>query len=391
MAMLKILFPISDFLYLLQLEEYETKRYFRTIRRFFWRRNLQKRGKLVYTKRAKITMYLALLPSVILFPLTPIWVGLANWILSPYFERAKLRLQKRAANFFRRQNKQTRVIAIAGSYGKTTTKNYIYELVKYNYKTQMIPENINTPTGIANWVINNFDPTSELLILEIDAYFVGEIKRSLTITPPDITILTNIGDQHLERLGSKANIKKALMEVFDCAKPDAVKISKTTKETDDFALDYALQVAKLVKIPNDIVKDTIAKLKKPDRRGDVKTINGFTVIDESYNINLDSAENNLEKAEKMAKKDKRNLIVITAGIPELGKENGDNNKKLGKLLSAKANKIILLKSILCKDITDNSDKFILAKDLSESWKILENYDPKKYLILLLPELTDLYY
>lgn len=389
--MLKILFPISDFLYLLQLEEYETKRYFRTIRRFFWRRNLQKRGKLVYTKRAKITMYLALLPSVILFPLTPIWVGLANWILSPYFERAKLRLQKRAANFFRRQNKQTRVIAIAGSYGKTTTKNYIYELVKYNYKTQMIPENINTPTGIANWVINNFDPTSELLILEVDAYFVGEIKRSLTITPPDIAILTNIGDQHLERLGSKANIKKALMEVFDCAKPDAVKISKTTKETDDFALDYALQVAKLVKIPNDIVKDTIAKLKKPDRRGDVKTINGFTVIDESYNINLDSAENNLEKAEKMAKKDKRNLIVITAGIPELGKENGDNNKKLGKLLSAKANKIILLKSILCKDITDNSDKFILAKDLSESWKILENYDPKKYLILLLPELTDLYY
>lgn len=384
--MLKNLFPISDFLYLLQLEEYETKRYFNTVKRFFWKRNLQKRGKLVYTKRIKITLAFALPFSIFIFPLTPIWVGLANLVLNPYFERIKNNIQRQAAEFFKEKNINTKVIAIAGSYGKTTTKNYIYELVRYNYKTQIIPGNINTPTGIANWILGNFDPTSELLIVEVDSYFIGEIGRSLTITPPDITVLTNIGDQHLERLGTKANLKIALLEVFDYTKPGAIKI-KDKKSN----LDYALEVAKALNIPKDIVEDTVSKLKKPDRRGDVKVINNFEVIDESYNISFETASFALNNALKIAKSKKKKLIVITAGIPELGEENKDANKKLGKVLAEKANKIVLLKSILYKDVLNSSEKFVLAKDLNEAWKFLEEFDPKKYLILLQPELNDLYY
>src|SRR3989344_7165894 len=83
------IYPIPDFLYLLQLEEYESRRYFRLLPRFFFRRKLQKRGKLVYTKRAKITLILAL-PFCIIFPLVPIWIGLANLVLTPYFENIKL-------------------------------------------------------------------------------------------------------------------------------------------------------------------------------------------------------------------------------------------------------------------------------------------------------------
>lgn len=381
-----IIFPISDFLYILQLEEYETTRYFNRLKYFFWKRNLQKRGKLVWTKRVKITTAIALSLCIILFPLTPLWIGVVNWLLTPYFEKIKLNIQKQASEYFANKNKCTKVIAIAGSYGKTTTKNYIYELVRYNYKTQMIPGNINTPTGIADWILHNFDPTSDLLIVEVDTYFVGEIKRSLTITPPDIAILTNIGDQHLDRLGTKQNLEKALIEVFEYAKPGAIKI-KDKKSN----LEYALEVARVLNIPKDIIDDTIKKLSKPDRRGDIKMINNFEVIDESYNISESTAKLGIDNALKLSKSKHKKLIVITAGIPELGEENNDGNKNLGKYLEDKVYKVILLKSILYKQVLNKSDKFILANDLTQAWKILENYDPKKYLILLQPELNDLYY
>jgi len=384
--MISQIFPIIDFLYILQLEEYESKRYFKTIKRLFWKRNLQKRDKLVFTSRIKITLLFSFPFCILFFPLTPFWIGIINILLKPYFEWHKRKLHNRASKYFRYRNKNTRVIAIAGSYGKTTTKNYIYELVRYNYQTQMIPGNINTPTGIANWILNNFDPKSELLIIEVDSYYIGEIAKSLKIIPADIAILTNIGDQHLERFKIKTNLKKALYEVFDYSKPNAIKIQNKKSN-----LNYALEVAKILNIPKDIVKDTVRKLKKPDRRGDIKIVNNFEVIDESYNISFTTAKVNLENAAKLAKSKNKKLIVITAGIPELGEENKDANIKLGSLLAQKADKIILLKSILYKQLLTNSKKIILVKNLNTAWKIVDRYDSKKYLILLQPELNDLYY
>lgn len=386
MDMLQNLFPISDFLYLLQLEEYETKRYLRLLPRFFWRRNLQKRGQLVWTKRIKITALVTLPFNFFLFPLTPLWIGLANAILNPYFESIKTGIQKKASQKFKTEGKNTKVILITGSFGKTTTKNYIYELIRYNYKTQMIPGNINTVTGIANWINTNFDKTAQVLVAEADPYYIGEIKKVCEIIPPDIAIITYIGDQHLERLGSRENLESALKEIFEYAKPNTIKINDLKSN-----LDYALEVARVLEIPKDIIKDSVKKLNKPDRRGDIKLMNNFEVIDESYNISFSTAKSTIENAVKIAKSKKKKLIVITAGIPELGEENKDSNKELGKLLTEKADKVILLKSILYKEVLNDSDKFLLASDLSEAFKALEEFSPKEYIVLLEPELNDLYY
>ena len=293
------IFPISDFLYLLQLEEYETRRYFKRLKRFFWKRNFQKRGKLVWTKRVKITALFAFPFSIMLFPLTPVWVGLANLILEPYFEKIKQDIQKKAARKFVLEGKNTKVVMITGSFGKTTTKNYIHELIRFNYKTQMIPGNINTLTGIANWILESFSGSTEILVAEVDPYYVGEVKKACHVIPPDIAILTNVGDQHLERLGSKKDLKKALKEIFKCAKPDAVKI-KNKKSS----LEYALEVAEILEIPKDIVRDTVKKLKPPDRRGDIKFINNFEVIDQSYNISETTALFAIDNAINIARKKK---------------------------------------------------------------------------------------
>jgi UDP-N-acetylmuramyl pentapeptide synthase len=352
----------------------------------WFKRNLQKRGRLVLTKRVQATLLLILPLSLITPPLIPLWIGISNIILAPYFEWVKSSIQKRAQKSFKSKNTKTKVIAIAGSYGKTTTKNYIFELIKYNYKTQMIPGNVNTPTGIANWILTNFDPTSEILIVEVDTYYLGEIKKSLTITPPDIAILTNIGDQHLERFKTKKNLKSALLEIFTYAKANSIHIKD--KKTN---LENALEVAKILNVPEDIVSDTVKKLQNPDRRGDIKKIYGYTVIDQSYNISFTTAQAAIKSAEEIAHTSNKKLIVITAGIPELGKENIDANRKLGELLAEKSDRTILLKSILYKEVYNDSDKFVLAQDLAEAFSLLTDFDQNNVVVLLLPELNDLYY
>lgn len=384
-----IIYPLADFLYILQLEEYETKRYFKRLKRFYWKRDLQKRGKLIYTKRIKITLLLAMPFGLITPPLTPLWVGISNFILNPYFSNIKTNIQKRAADYFSKHNAKTKVIAIAGSYGKTTTKNYIYELIRYNYKTQMIPGNINTSTGIANWVLEKFNSSSEILIVEVDSYFIGEIAKSLKITPPDIAILTNVGDQHLERLVTKQNLSKALHEVFEFAKHNALKI--TGKKS---SLEYALQVAKILKVPQDIIDDTIKKLTPPDRRRNLIKINGFDVIDDSYNISEITAKEGIWYAKNYSKNNNKKLIVITAGIPELGFENRNGNIHLGQMLNKYAQKIILLNSTLASEVEKgigNKNLIIRSDSMYDALETAKQFDPEKYLILMQPELNDLYF
>ncbi len=393
--MIDKIFPFFDFLYLLQLEEYDTKRYLKLISRFFLKRGFQKRQKLVLTSRVRVTLALSVVLTIlgsyltIIFTvlLIPFWVALANIVLNPIYERIKHGIQKSAAKHF--ANKYNgKVIAVAGSFGKTTTKNYIYELVRYNFKTQMIPGNINTPTGIAAWILKNLNTTTEILIVEMDTYFIGEIKRSCAITPPDIAILTNVGDQHLERFGSKAKLKIALHEVFNYAKAGAIKISD--KESN---LEYALAVAKALKIPKDIVDDTAKKLAKPDRRGNIIDLHGFETIDESYNISFTTAKFTLKNALLLAKQMKKKLIVVTAGIPELGRENKDANFEYGKILAESKAQVVLCKTVLHNEVLEGiSQEVLLAEGMTDAWEIIKkNFSPKEYLVLMQPELGDNYY
>lgn len=393
--MIDRIFPFFDFLYLLQLEEYDSRRYLNLLPRFFFRRKIQVRQKLVLTSRAKTTLALSVtltsLGSIpLLFftiPAIPVWVLLANILLDPIYLKIKSDIQNRAAKKFKEVFKG-KVIAIAGSYGKTTTKNYIYELIRYNYKTKMIPGNINTPTGIAAWVLKNLDSATEYLIVEMDTYFIGEIKKSCTITPPDIAILTNVGDQHLERLGTRKNLKIALYEVFDYAKAGALKI--TGKKSN---LDYALEVAKRLEIPADIIMDTIKRLSKPERRGNITHIHDYETIDESYNISFTTATLGLENALKTSRKHRKKLIVITGGIPELGFENREANQKYGELLNKSDAQILILKTVLHKQVLKGITREVyLADSMKHAWDIIEEkFDPKKHIVLMQPELGDNYY
>ncbi len=428
-----IIFPFRDFLYVLQLEEYDNKRYFQRLKRFSWHRNIEKRDTLKVTSRIQTTLmlsvgiYIVTLIVAIIFPLylfispllIPIYVGLANNLLTPFYEMMKLRLQKKAAVYVQ-QNKNVKIIAIAGSYGKTTTKNFLYEMVRYDYKTQMVPGNINTPTGIAAWVLRELNPHTQLLLVEMDTYFLGEIKQSCMVTQPDFSIITSIGDQHIERFGSQKKMAEAILEAFSCAKENAAKymftselkklvklgikpqykvtsVSENRKLRTNISsksaykdLILAHEVAIALQISSKIINDTIQKLEHPDRRQKLTSVNGYDVIDDSYNISATTAREGVQAAKAIAKRLKKKVLVVTAGIPEVGPEDRFANKEYGSYLENEVDSVIVLKSIFCKDI--KREGFDTTSNVPNAWKLInEKYPASKYVLLMQPELTDLYY
>lgn len=434
--------PFSDFLYILQLEEYATKRLIRWLPLFFFRRNIQKRDNLKYTKRVKLTLALIVLlwttslaiAIVIAGGLTvvalafiswciavPLFVLLGNALITPYFELIKNNIRRRASLKITTMA-SLKMVTVAGSYGKTTVKNFVYQLVQYNYRTQMIPGNINTPAGIAAWVNTNLQPNTELLVAEVDAYQVGEIAKSCEVVAADIAILTNIGDQHLERFGDEKVLAEALSEVFTKSKSSAhlLTTQKTKNElpinagsrewviieplpdtheslsaSNQINLQFALTAARLLNIPEKFIQDTVGKLELPDRRQRLTEMYGYEAIDDSYNISFTTAQAGIAAAHNAAAKSGKKLLVITAGIPELSQDNQDKNTELGKILASLADHVIVLGSMFADEIStgvsDNS-KYTIVKDLSAFLtETKAKFPSEEWFLLMQPELGDLYY
>lgn len=430
-----IIFPFTDFLYLLQQEEYSFQRIWFWLPRFFFRRNVQQRDKIVYTQRVKVTLTLAILlfvtlnilgflyskSNIILFVvlclLIPIIVLISNLLLQPFYILIKNRIIKKASLYFKNAKNGARVIAITGSYGKTTVKNFIEQLVKFSYKTQMIPGNINSTIGIANWILNDFKEGTEILIVEMDSYYPKRIMKSTELVSPDIAILTNIGDQHLQRYKTKENLAKSLFELFEYSPKKAIKITGketlnylneqkfetkdviTVKENGasvfDKNLQYALFVSDILKIPAEYVEHISKNIVLPKRRMSPVKIFGFDGIDDSYNISFTTASAGITEAFNQSRKNNKKLLVITAGIPELGPLEQDRNIKLGELLDEKADKILVLKSIYSKNILfgiNHKEKVSIHDNFKMAIQNLQkNYSQKEYFLLIQPELTDLYY
>lgn len=106
------------------------------------------------------------------------------------------------------------VIGITGSAGKTTTKDIIASVLSEKFNTVKTHGNFNNEIGLP-LTIFRVDEKTEVLVLEMGMNHLGEIHRLANIARPSIAIITNIGEAHIEFLGSKENIRKAKMEILD--------------------------------------------------------------------------------------------------------------------------------------------------------------------------------
>lgn len=107
-----------------------------------------------------------------------------------------------------------KVIAITGSNGKTTTKDMIYSVLSRKYVTKKTEGNYNNHIGLP-FTILQLEEKDEIVVLEMGMSGFGEINLLSSIAKPDIGVITNIGDSHLEFLKTRENVFKAKTEILN--------------------------------------------------------------------------------------------------------------------------------------------------------------------------------
>ncbi len=114
-------------------------------------------------------------------------------------------------------------VAVTGSVGKTTTKEFIYSVLDTKYKTNVTKGNFNNEIGLP---LTLFGLTSlhKALLVEMGMNHKGEISHLSKIAEPDISVITNIGSAHIENLGTRESIRNAKLEIIDGMKPGGILI-----------------------------------------------------------------------------------------------------------------------------------------------------------------------
>ncbi len=120
---------------------------------------------------------------------------------------------------FYRQQLSIPVVGITGSVGKTSTKEFIGAVLGEKYRVLKTEGNYNNEVGLPLTVLR-IREEHQAAVLEMGISDFGEMHRLSAIAQPDICVLTNIGQCHLENLGSREGILKAKTEIFDYMKED---------------------------------------------------------------------------------------------------------------------------------------------------------------------------
>lgn len=166
------------------------------------------------------------------------------------------------------------VIGITGSYGKTTTKEFVFHLLAQKYKTAKTTGSENTEFGIARKTIRFVTNKVKYFVVEMGAYKKGEIAKLAEIVHPKIGIITGIEPQHLSLFGSLQNIMKTKYELIESLPKDGVAIfnysnkrcrqmAKWAKKRNIKTYGYALKTkGKLTDKP-----DLVARIKKATPKG----------------------------------------------------------------------------------------------------------------------------
>src|SRR3989344_5170861 len=230
-----------DFLYLFQTKEYRLDR----ILAFFKEENILKVLYLRLIRMPAITIRNLLIAQGILFNIIPLYLlfknlnlgfllififlspvlALLTMLLGVLLSEIPVQIYRKIIIYQARQmvkNSKTVFIGITGSYGKTSTKEFLAEILSQKYITDKTEKNYNSDIGVSLSILKNLKPDSQYFIAELGAYKKGEIKKICDIIQPKYGILTGIGNQHLHLFGSQKNLLAAKAELLESLPPEGI-------------------------------------------------------------------------------------------------------------------------------------------------------------------------
>jgi UDP-N-acetylmuramoyl-tripeptide--D-alanyl-D-alanine ligase len=292
-----------------------------------------------------------------------------------WVERARTRLASSGA----------RVVAITGSFGKTTTKNYLAHLIGGVMPTVVTPASFNNRMGLARAINEQLTPGTEVFIAEMGTYGPGEIRELCNFVPPDVAVITAIGPVHLERFGSEEAIVESKAEILERARvavlnidhpslaalaqresgrlrvltasvadPDAsvAVIDRMVRAeeavigeigSDSFPANVACAVAAALGlgVNREVLAGRLADLPIAEHRREVtRTERGVIVIDDTYNSNPAGARAALDTLVALDGGGRR--VVVTPGMVELGGEQERANREWAQLAAEQATDLVIV-------------------------------------------------
>ena len=393
-----------NLIYLAQLEEYDLKRI------KIWLKNnpdksvLEIKHHLKFTPKTCLIYFLVSIFSPFLVNQKALFLTLN--LLMPFDTFIKYILVKLATFKFNIFNKKTVVIAITGSWGKTTTKETLYAILKTLPHVFYTPSNHNTLLSIAKQALF-LPPSAKIFIAELGAYQIGDIQKICHIIKPQIGILTAIGPMHLERFGTVENILKAKMEMVQNLPQNSIfwAPKNLTSQLQKFSLpqntnyftDYSQIYFSLgfnFNISQKDIQKTLDSLPPVEHRQQIIHNRTITVIDDTYNSNPDGFKLALDQLKKITSTEK---ILVTPGIIELGDLQDQENQKIAAYAASICTHIIIVgqtnQSSLTKGIKSikSSIKIFTVPDLKSAQDILPTITTKNSAILFENDLPDQYF
>jgi len=181
---------------------------------------------LIALYQIKKDIILCALILLIIDILTPLITSLIVLLIQPFAVLGRNRIIKKAKKK-REEFKDLLVIGITGSYGKTSTKEFLYIILSQKFgenKVLKTKAHQNSEVGISQCILRELNPEHKIFICEMGAYNKGGIKLLCDITKPKIGILTGINEQHMAAFGSQDNIIKTKFELIEALPEDGITV-----------------------------------------------------------------------------------------------------------------------------------------------------------------------
>lgn len=279
-----------------------------------------------------------------------------------------------------------KIVAITGSNGKTTTKNIMTSVLSTKYKVEKTKGNLNNDIGLPKTVLE-FDEDTEVGILEMGTDNFGDISLLTNIARPDIAIIMNIGDSHLENLKTKEGIAKAKLEILEGLKEDGIFIyngddetlkkviptyqikqkvisfgknrnvdfkveaKEETKHMTSFAKDNefysvpllgshqvyngacAVLIGEIFNLTSDQIKRGLSNSTKEANRNTLIECHGFDILDDAYKSNPQSLMQGLQTTNMLGGYTRK--IAVLGDMLELGQNQDQLHYNAGKNINPK--------------------------------------------------------
>lgn len=342
------------------------------------------------------------------------------------------------------------VIGVTGSYGKTSTKNILHDILDVKYNVFKTPANYNTPFGLMITINEYLDNYNDYFIAEMGACKKGEIKELCDLVHPKYGILTRIGLAHLETFGSEENILRTKFELIESLPSDGIgilngddpkQLSYNIKNNckikwigiDNHRVDcyaYDLELSHKgtkfkVKFRGDkeeysfetkllgrnniynilagitlglelgiSIKDLQKAVKRVapiEHRLSMMKYYDINIIDDAYNSNPMGCKMALEVLAMMPGK----RIVVTPGMIEVGSKEAEVNREFGREIALAADEVILIGEEKTKPIYEglmenkyDKDKIHILNDVMDAFPLMLKLKDKDTYVLLENDLPD---